>query len=256
MRTYRYILLLLPFLAPALVSAQVGSLSPEVIATGGDHQTATLGSLGAVSISSTFGETFTTTITNTPGPFAVHTLTQGFHQPENAGNNFSVDMVVTNSSCTGANNGSVLFTPVTSTGPVTYSFNGSPFTNISLFPNLAPGTYPYTITDGNFTISESLSITEPNIDCGSLLTFYNGFTPNGDGSNDTWVIDGIEIYKENKVAIFNRWGDPVWQITNYNNSENVWNGTSSKGLMLPDATYFYVIEIEGKVYKGWVELTH
>ncbi|MDQ3048517.1 MAG: gliding motility-associated C-terminal domain-containing protein, partial [Bacteroidota bacterium] len=40
---------------------------------------------------------------------------------------------------------------------------------------------------------------------------YSGFTPNMDGNNDYWHIDGISIDKQNNVTIFNRWGDKIWE---------------------------------------------
>ncbi|MBA3971707.1 MAG: gliding motility-associated C-terminal domain-containing protein, partial [Bacteroidetes bacterium] len=104
----------------------------------------------------------------------------------------------------------------------------------------------------------SVVIGEIQVDCADSLNFYNGITPNGDGNNDQWLIDGIEYIKDNEVTIFNRWGDVVWKAKDYDNvtDNKVWKGTNSNGGILPDATYFYIVEANGKVYKGWVELTH
>ncbi len=88
------------------------------------------------------------------------------------------------------------------------------------------------------------------------IVFYNGFTPNGDGNNDYWHIDGISRYPKNEVSIFNRWGDKVWETVGYNNTDNKWDGKSSKGnKILPDGTYFYIIKFKDKIYKGYIELT-
>ena len=89
----------------------------------------------------------------------------------------------------------------------------------------------------------------------SHLKFYTGITPNGDGENDLWEIDGITFFKNNLVTLFNRWGEVVWRGNNYDNVKVVWNGENESGTFLPDATYFYVVEADGKSYKGWVELT-
>ncbi|MBL4593541.1 MAG: gliding motility-associated C-terminal domain-containing protein, partial [Flavobacteriales bacterium] len=89
-------------------------------------------------------------------------------------------------------------------------------------------------------------------DC--TLKFYTGITPNGDGKNDIWIIDNIEMFPENTIRIFNRWGNQVFYETGYDNIERVWDGTGDDG-ELTDATYFYVAEVAGKIYKGWVELT-
>jgi gliding motility-associated-like protein len=242
-------------LATNFSQAQVATLTPEVIASNGGHDTLNMGSIGSISVSYTVGECITTTISPAPGPFTVHTLTQGFHQPGNSANTLSINMIPNNSTCIGANNGSIMLLPVTSTGPVTFSFNAGPFTSQGLYQNLSPGTYYYEAMDGTFTITDSVVISEDAVDCGAYLVFYQGFTPNGDNVNDTWVIDGIENYDESSVSIFNRWGNLVWQSAKYNNLDFVWDGTS-KGQPVPDATYFYIVEVGGQTYKGWVEVTH
>ena len=83
-------------------------------------------------------------------------------------------------------------------------------------------------------------------------------TPNGDGYNDTWIIDNIEAYPGTEVSIFNRYGMEVYTSDNYMND---WNGTKSPGTggegdNLPDGAYYYVItnEISGTVYKGAISL--
>ncbi|UPZ18066.1 gliding motility-associated C-terminal domain-containing protein [Flavobacterium humidisoli] len=81
------------------------------------------------------------------------------------------------------------------------------------------------------------------------LFIYNGITPNGDGVNDYFLIDGIKNYK-NKVMIYNRWGAKVFETNDYDTRGNVFDGFSEgtgtvkekKGL--PDGTYFYVVEYE------------
>ena len=88
------------------------------------------------------------------------------------------------------------------------------------------------------------------------LHIYSGLSPNGDGHNDTWVIDGITKFPANSVEIYNRWGDKVWAGTNYDNTNVIWKGTNQSGVVLTDATYFYLIGVNEKKHKGWVELTH
>lgn len=87
------------------------------------------------------------------------------------------------------------------------------------------------------------------------LIIYSGFTPNGDGHNDFWFIDGISSDINNKAAIFNRWGEKVWETTNYDNQSKRWEGQDFAGEILPDGTYFYLINYKAEVFKGWVELT-
>ncbi|MEI7661574.1 MAG: choice-of-anchor L domain-containing protein [Bacteroidota bacterium] len=88
---------------------------------------------------------------------------------------------------------------------------------------------------------------------GDCLTFYNVITPNGDGTNDTWIIDCIGQFPNNKILIFNRWGEEVADFQNYNNSSVIWKGTNKKGDPLPDGTYFFVFSSqEAGTRTGWV----
>jgi gliding motility-associated-like protein len=95
---------------------------------------------------------------------------------------------------------------------------------------------------------------EVNDDCKVLacenILVHNAFSPNGDGKNDVFVIDGIgdlTCYPENTVEIYNRWGILVFETHNYNNTTNAFDGTSrgrttirqSEGL--PTGTYFYIV---------------
>ncbi|WP_289037170.1 gliding motility-associated C-terminal domain-containing protein [uncultured Zobellia sp.] len=78
-----------------------------------------------------------------------------------------------------------------------------------------------------------------------------GFSPDGDGINEYWYIDNIEYYPENLVMIYNRWGDAVFQINNYDNNSNVFRGeanlkTKMGAGKLPAGTYFFHIQIEGE----------
>ena len=83
------------------------------------------------------------------------------------------------------------------------------------------------------------------------------FTPDGDGINDTFVIEGAETFPDNEIVIFNRWGNVVYSTRNY---QNDWRGTSNSGLNvdgdeLPTGTYYYVFDTNGEkneTLKGYV----
>ncbi len=66
----------------------------------------------------------------------------------------------------------------------------------------------------------------------------NTFTPNGDGLNDKWRIDYLNTYPNNRVQIFTRAGNLVFESRGYNTP---WDGTL-KGKPLPFDTYYYIIE--------------
>ena len=89
------------------------------------------------------------------------------------------------------------------------------------------------------------------------LTIYNEFSPNGDGVNEFFNIDCIETYPNNKVEIYNRWGNIVYEKRGYRND---WDGTSNGRVVvnesdkLPVGTYYYVIDLgDGSKPKvGWL----
>jgi gliding motility-associated-like protein len=85
----------------------------------------------------------------------------------------------------------------------------------------------------------------------SEVVVPNGFTPDGDGINDKFVIPGLSASASKVLNIFNRYGNKVYESTDY---QNDWDGTSSlNGVELPDDTYYYVLELDGgEVIQGFV----
>ena len=91
-----------------------------------------------------------------------------------------------------------------------------------------PGSYTVTATD-------DCGRTEDHVLTVALLcdlVIPNVITPNGDGHNDAFKVEGI-TYLSNSVRIFDRWGKTVLDVTNYSNQ---WKGDD-----LPDGTYYYEI---------------
>lgn len=76
----------------------------------------------------------------------------------------------------------------------------------------------------------------------------NAISPNGDGKNDVWKLDFIDLINPNAaIKVFNRWGQTLFESTGY---QTPWDGTYL-GEKVPDGTYYYVIVIgENEVYKG------
>jgi len=79
------------------------------------------------------------------------------------------------------------------------------------------------------------------------LIIPNAFSPDGDGINDTWEIQGLYSNEGYTLTVFNRWQNVVYRTTQY---ENDWAGNSnntssfSADTKLSDGTYFYWIEWE------------
>ncbi|WP_459471052.1 invasin domain 3-containing protein [Aquirufa beregesia] len=76
-----------------------------------------------------------------------------------------------------------------------------------------------------------------------------GFSPNGDGINDKFVIPGIMSMPSHHLSIFNRWGNIVYETDNYKND---WGGEIPKGVgvvqgegTITDGVYFYIIDFKG-----------
>lgn len=114
---------------------------------------------------------------------------------------------------------------------------------------LATLTYRITDTYGR-TSDARVSV---QVFCEQVLIF-TGLSPNGDGSNDTWTILGIEQFPGNQVRVFNRWGNLVFEQEGYSN-QNPWNGQWN-GSDLPDGTYFYQVELNdgNKPISGYLEI--
>ncbi|MFP4845507.1 gliding motility-associated C-terminal domain-containing protein, partial [Winogradskyella sp. PE311] len=78
------------------------------------------------------------------------------------------------------------------------------------------------------------------------LTIYNEFSPNGDGVNETFIIDCLERFTNNKLEVYNRWGNIVYSKKGYLND---WDGTSNGRAVinqsdkLPVGTYYYVLDL-------------
>jgi gliding motility-associated-like protein len=70
------------------------------------------------------------------------------------------------------------------------------------------------------------------------LIIPNVFTPNSDGVNDFFVVDGLERYPNTLLQVFNRWGQVVYENENYDNS---WDGTNMSGAKVSDGTYYFII---------------
>ena len=93
------------------------------------------------------------------------------------------------------------------------------------------GVYSVIADDGFCFNSGEITITE----CVENLFIPNTITPNGDGENDTWIIDGLNNYPGNHVTIMNRNGMKVYESTDYNND---WDGSQ-----LPASTYFFILDL-------------
>ena len=70
----------------------------------------------------------------------------------------------------------------------------------------------------------------------------NTFSPDGNGINDYFEIDCIDVNSGASLCVFNRWGTEVYRNESY---DNRWDGRY-KGDNLPDGTYYYVLKYDDR----------
>jgi gliding motility-associated-like protein len=86
-----------------------------------------------------------------------------------------------------------------------------------------------------------------------------GFSPNGDGINDTWVIENIALYPNNVVRVYNRSGKVVYQIKGYNNTFDGMSNKVNSTKKLPVGVYYFTVEFNtpgAKPAKGWIYINY
>jgi gliding motility-associated-like protein len=141
-----------------------------------------------------------------------------------------------NLSAMNSHDGMIDLTVTGGTPPYTFQWStGATSEDVS---GLSAGTYGVIVTDANGCTTQAIiTLTQP-----VELLIPTGFSPNGDGANDYFVVQGIENFPNNHIEIFNRWGNKVFSADNYTNK---WQGVNENGDPLPDATYFVILEVNG-----------
>ena len=110
--------------------------------------------------------------------------------------------------------------------------------NEDSFNELYSGDYVATVTDANLCVTiDTVSVGYTYESC---LVIPNAFSPNGDGFNDLGVVEGIELYSNVEIRIFDRWGSRVYYSSNA--VDDPWDGTFD-GRRLPVDSYHYIIDL-------------
>ncbi|WP_443943474.1 MBG domain-containing protein [Pedobacter sp. AW1-32] len=145
---------------------------------------------------------------------------------------------------------------LTATGGVRYSWasasgiiSGSNNAQLTVRPSQTT-TYTVTVSNAN-GCTETKSITI-QVEEDYKIKATNLLTPNGDGINDTWVIENIDLYPNNTVKIFDRSGRMLYSKKGY---DNTWAGMLN-GNPLAEGTYYYIIDFgAGKLtQKGFITI--
>jgi gliding motility-associated-like protein len=79
---------------------------------------------------------------------------------------------------------------------------------------------------------------------------------NQDDKNDAFLITCVESTVDNRVEIFNRYGQLVFDTQNYNNTSNRWEGLTSRGQALPEGVYYVVLTYKNDLGEGFVKKTY
>lgn len=85
------------------------------------------------------------------------------------------------------------------------------------------------------------------------LPSTNYISPNGDGKNDFWKVDNIEIYKDFELKIFDQFGQVIYNVPN--NYNNEFDGMY-KGSALPTGNYYYIFQKDQKQFKGNITIVN
>jgi len=128
------------------------------------------------------------------------------------------------------------------------SFEDSALHNTRVdFPEVGTYELSWTVINGTCDpVSNSILIVVND------LAIFNGFSPNGDGVNDEFILN-MSGLNQAKLIILDRWGGVVYETNG--TDELIWNGENKNGKIVPVGTYFYVIKEEGLPdRKGYVEL--
>ena len=115
--------------------------------------------------------------------------------------------------------------------PLTVTWSNGYLGNTSYASNAVDGTYTVTVTDD----CQHTASLEVVVDPQCAIIVPNVISPNGDGQNDVFYIEGI-LASRSTVRIFNRWGQVVYEKIDYKNN---WAAPG-----LPDGTYFYEVKVD------------
>jgi gliding motility-associated-like protein len=122
------------------------------------------------------------------------------------------------------------------------------------------GWYIVKVTDTNncVNLDSSYILVENSSEC---FLIPEVVTPNNDGKNDVWHIQGLDPSLSHSIEIFNRWGNRIFNKTEF---ENDWDCRSNCGIIIdeknglvPTGTYFYILKTGGPigaVYTGSIEI--
>jgi len=157
-----------------------------------------------------------------------------------------------------ANDGAVAITIAGGTTPYTVSWTGTDgYVSAEVSASaMTVGYYSVRVADDHLCMDSILMIMVSVEEHAEEVFIPEGFSPNGDGYNDRFVILGIENFPGNELMVFNRQGVEIYRRVNY---QNDWDGRPESGNvlggMLPEGTYYYIFKFgDSNIRKGTIYL--
>ena len=127
----------------------------------------------------------------------------------------------------------------TSGGNLEYSIDGINYQESNYFTNIQGGTYVTYIRDKEGCGEDLKEVT--------VIDYPKFFTPNNDGHNDLWQIKSINKFPNSKIAIFDRYGKLLIELSE---NDSGWNGFYS-GKEMPSDDYWFKANFNNKtVFSG------
>jgi gliding motility-associated-like protein len=152
--------------------------------------------------------------------------------------NLNLNTISTEESCFNNLDGTAEVLLQGGNGPFSFLWNDLQGQQTALATGLVGNrNYRVEVTDVNNCVYER-SVFVPLKD--GCIFIANAITPNGDGSNDTWVIGGLDGYADAHVQVVNRYGQIVFESNGYTNP---WRGTLNNE-PLPPADYYFVVSYD------------
>ena len=154
-----------------------------------------------------------------------------------------VNVDVTHQTCEGQADGSIV--TFISQGNTPFNYLWSTGDTTSYLNGLIAGEYMLNVSDSlDCSAMLIIPIETDNQNC---IVIPTAISPNGDGSNDNWIISGTNINVNISVEIYNRWGGLLYANDNYLNN---WDGTYQEKPLSAGVYYFIVKMSDEKVYTG------
>lgn len=144
-------------------------------------------------------------------------------------------------------NGNSATVLATGSKTILYSIDGIHYQTANVFNDLPSGVV-------TFYVKFLDSICAPITKQGLVLDIINAFSPNGDGINDTWIIDNLYVFDGQKATlkIFDRYQKLIFQQESASRLE--WDGKENKRTV-PTDSYWYILTLpDGRLFNGWILL--